>query len=142
MASGTLLLMAMAACSATDPVPSPRYDGRYAGTRQSDLTAACGVTQLQGTTTARVTDGRLALPLFSSKTQMTGDVGDDGRVRASGIWRNPTGGFPRMTVLNGQITGNTLDGTATDFRCHTELHLRMAEPSHARSGKRVRTKGP
>ena len=57
--------------------------------------------------------------LFGGKTQLTGTVGADGRVRASGIWANPTGGFPGMTVLNGQVTDGVLDGTATDFRCHT-----------------------
>ncbi len=124
-----MLVLAGAACSASDPVPSPIFDGQYAGTRRSDQTEACGVAKLEGTTTARIARGRLSMGLFGGKTQLTGTVGEDGRVRASGIWANPTGGFPGMTVLDGQISGKTLNGTATDFRCHTDIRLqRVASP--------------
>jgi hypothetical protein len=68
------------------------------------------------------------MALFNAKTQMTGTVGEDGRVRASGLWPNPTGGFPGMTVLDGQIAGDTLSGTATDFRCHTDIRLQRVAP--------------
>jgi hypothetical protein len=124
-----MLALGAAACSASDPVPSAIYDGQYAGTRRSDQTEACGVTRLQGTTYARITGGRLSMRLFTAKTQMTGTVGEDGRVRASGIWPNPTGGFPGMTVLNGQVADATLSGTATDFRCHTDIRLQRVAPS-------------
>lgn len=126
-----MLLLTEAACSASDPVPSPLFDGQYAGTRRSDQTEACGVAKLQGTTSARVTGGRLSMGLFGPNTSMTGAVGEDGRVRASGMWPNPTGGFPGMTVLNGQVAGDTLSGTATDFRCHTDIRLQRVSPPHA-----------
>jgi len=44
------LVLAVAACSTTNPTPSSRYDGHYAGTRQSDRTEVCGITRLHGTT--------------------------------------------------------------------------------------------
>lgn len=117
------LSLGLGACSASDPVPSPLYDGRYGGTRKSDAAEACGIVQLQGRTSARVSRGHLEMSLFGPKTPMTGTVGEDGRVRASGIWANPTGGFPGVTVLDGQVSGNRLEGTATDFRCHTDIDL-------------------
>jgi hypothetical protein len=127
-----ILLLGAAACSATDPTPSSLYDGQYAGTRQSDQAEACGIASLRGTTSARIAGGRLTMGLFSPKTRMTGTVGDDGTVRASGIWSNPTGGFPGMTLLNGKISGNELSGTATDFRCRTDVRLRRVEPPPGR----------
>lgn len=137
---GLLILLSVAACSATDPVPSPRYDGYYAGVRQSDRTDACGIDKLHGKTTARVTGGHLSLPLFSSRTEMTGTVGDDGSVRASGIWTNPTGGFPGMTVLNGMIKDREMKATASDFRCHTDIDLQKVVPAqrvpHGHAGSR------
>nr|WP_294509297.1 hypothetical protein [uncultured Rhodopila sp.] len=126
------IVLSAAACSATDPIPSGAFDGRYVGTRQSDQAEACGVVALKGSVSARVTDGHFFMALFSAKTQLTGTVGAGGRVRASGIWANPTGGFPGMTVLNGKIADDVLDGTATDFRCHTEVRLhRVASPPGA-----------
>jgi len=59
---------------------------------------------------------------------MAETVGEDGRVRASGIWSNPTGGFTGVTVLEGEIRDTVLDGTATDFRYHTDVHLRRVVP--------------
>jgi hypothetical protein len=126
--AGAVLLAALTACSATDPAPSPLFDGQYVGTRQSNLTEQCGITQLHGATSAHVKAGRIAMPLFSPNTRMTGTVGEDGRVRASGLWPNPTGGFPGMTVLNGTISQDTLTGTATDFRCNTDIHLHRIKP--------------
>lgn len=122
------LLLGPAACSASDPVPSPLYDGTYTGVRESDQAAQCGVAALHGSTTARVKSGHVSMGLFSPKTVLTGTVGEDGSVRASGIWANPTGGFPGMTVLTGRISGKQLDGTATDFRCHTDVKLRRVTP--------------
>ncbi|MDQ2761956.1 MAG: hypothetical protein M3Y22_00145 [Pseudomonadota bacterium] len=131
-------MIGLTACSATDPIPSPLHDGRYVGTRQSDLLEACGISQRQGTVLAHVASGHFAMSLFSPKTQMTGTVGENGRVRASGIWSNPMGGFPGVTVLDGKIRDNVLDGTATDFRCHTNVHLRHVVPlrNHA-SGQAI-----
>jgi len=131
-----VLALGLGACSATDPMPSPSYDGRYVGTRLSRPVEACGISQPQAATSARVAHGRLTLPLFGPKTELTGTVGDDGRVRASGIWPNPTRGFPGMTVLNGQITDNELDATASDFRCRTDLRLRKVVPSAAGARQR------
>jgi hypothetical protein len=127
-----MLLLTVAACSASDPVPSAIYDRQYVGTRRSDQAQACGIAKLQWTTSARVTGGRLSMGLFGARTSMIGTVGEDGRVRASGIWANPTGGFPGVTVLDGQIAGKTLTGTATDFRCHTEIRLQRLAPAKGR----------
>ncbi len=120
------LMLVVTACSATDPVPSPRFDGHYTGTRESDKAEACGVTATRGTTSASISGGHITMPLFGPKTPLTGSVGDDGTVRASGIWRNPTGGFPGETVLDARIRDDLLDGTATDFRCSTVVHLRRS----------------
>jgi hypothetical protein len=139
---GALLLLGVAACSATDPTPSPLFDGYYTGTRRSDRLDACGVTQTEGKTTARVTDGRIAIPLFTAKTQLSGTVGEDGTVRASGIWPNPTGGYPGVTVLNGTVRDKVLDGTASDFRCHTDIHLEKIAPAQGGAGGRSTTGKP
>jgi hypothetical protein len=138
LASGVGL--SIAACSTTDPTPSPRYDGQYAGTRQSDRTDVCGVSSLHGSTSARITHGHVAMDLFSPKTRMTGTVGEDGTVRASGLWSNPTGGFPGMTILNGKISDNELTGAATDFRCHTDVRLRRVAAPRGRSAAAGRTR--
>ena len=133
-----MLLLGLAGCSVTDPIPSVRHDGRYAGTRQSDRTEACGISRLQGTTSASVTGGRISMPLFNPRTLITGTVGENGHVRASGLWPNPTGGFAGMTVFNGQISDDVLEGTATDFRCHTNVHLQRATPLREHGGKMPR----
>jgi hypothetical protein len=129
-----MVVLAASACSAADPVPARAFDGRYAGTRQSDQAGVCGVAALKGPVSARVTDGHFSMALFSHGTQMTGTVGADGTVRASGIWANPTGGFPGMTILNGKIANEVLDGTATDFRCHTDVRLRRIVPPQEHPG--------
>jgi hypothetical protein len=116
-------LLTFAACSARDPDPSPLFDGRYVGTRRSNRLDACGLSSPEGTTSAQIAQGRLTMPLFGPGTQLSGTVGDDGRVRASGIWPNPMGGFPGVTVLNGSVRNEELAGTASDFRCHTDLQL-------------------
>lgn len=127
--TGVLLavaLSALAACAATDPDPSPRFDGRYVGTRISDSAKDCGIAEIRGSTSASVAHGHLTMPLFGSKTMLAGTVGDNGRVRASGIWPNPTGGYPGVTVLNGAVEDDWLNATASDFRCHTDVRLRKA----------------
>ena len=125
-----MVLLAFAACSARDPDPSPLFDGRYVGTRRSDRLDACGIDKPEGTTSAQVAQGHLTMLLFGPRTQLVGTVGDDGRVRASGIWPNPTGGFPGITVLEGSISNEELAGTASDFRCHTDLKLhKVARPA-------------
>jgi hypothetical protein len=123
-------VLALAACSATNPDPSPFYDGRYAGTRVSNDTEICGAQTLKGSATAQVTKGRLTMSLFGPKTELDGTVGDNGRVRASGIWRTATESFPQITVLNGSIRDDTLDGTASNYRCETSvrLHKTAIEP--------------
>jgi hypothetical protein len=134
------VVLGVAACSTTDPTPSSRYDGHYAGTRQSDRTEVCGVSRLHGTTAARITRGHVDMDLFSPKTRMTGTVGDDGTVRASGLWTNPTGGFPGMTILNGRISDDELTGTASDFRCHTDIRLHRVAPPRGRSAGAGKTR--
>jgi len=126
---GAVLLIGLAACSARDPDPSPHFDGRYVGERTTDQTEACGVARTHGTTSAVVARGHLTMPLFSPRTRLEGTVGADGTLRASGIWANPTGGFPGETVLNGRILDDVLEGTASDFRCHTDVHLRKVVPA-------------
>jgi hypothetical protein len=131
------LCLVVAACSAQDPDPSPVYDGRYVGTRHSDHLDECGISNPAGTTSALVAQGRLTMPLFGARTQLTGTVGDDGRVRASGIWPNPTHGFPGVTVLNGYIKDEALEGTASDFRCHTDVRLRkVVQPTQRPTARR------
>ncbi|PPQ27370.1 hypothetical protein [Rhodopila globiformis] len=134
--------LGVVACSTTDPTPSSRYDGRYAGTRLSDRSDVCGIPRLHGSTSARIIHGHVAMDLFSPKTRMTGTVGADGTVRASGLWRNPTGGFPGMTILTGKISDNELTGTASDFRCHTDVRLRRIVAPRGRSAAAGRTRHP
>ena len=80
--------------------------------------------------------------LFSARTRLSGTAGDDGRVRASGIWPNPTGGFPGETILDGRIGGNELTGMATDFRCHTDIKLRRLTPRRRSGREKPRTAEP
>lgn len=121
-----VLVLVLAACSASDPRPSRLFDGHYVGTRRSNQTEACGISNAGGTTSASVANGHLSIPLFGPRAQLVGTVGEDGRIRASGWWPNPTGGFPGMTVLNGFITGDKLEGHASDFRCETDVQLHKA----------------
>lgn len=113
-----------ACASTTNPTPSARYDGDYAGRRWSDKTVECGVTEQRGTTSAHISGGRLTLPLFGPRTRLEGSVGEDGALRASGLWANPKGGFPGMTILIGKVQEGVLQGIATDYRCHTEVDLK------------------
>lgn len=116
--------LALCGCSqVSNPEPSGLYDGRYVGTRQSNLTEACGITAMTGRTTADVAGGGLKMQLFNPGTKMTGTVGADGVLRASGLWQSPRS-FHNFTVLQGRITGGVLTGTASDSRCVTELALR------------------
>src|SRR4051812_19622385 len=107
----------VAACSAQNPEPSPLFDGTYRGTRHSDDLDACGISKAEGTTSARVTQGHLTMPLFGPQIVLDGSVGDDGRLRASGWGKPHANRFPRLMVMNGQIQDETLEGTATDFVC-------------------------
>lgn len=119
-----VVLPALCGCSGVaNPEPSGLYDGRYVGTRESNLLEACGITAARGRTAADVAGGRLKMQLFSPGTTMTGTVGADGSVRASGLWRSPRS-FHNFTVLQGRIAGGLLTGTATDSRCATEIALR------------------
>ncbi len=115
---------ALCGCSGTaNPEPSARYDGRYVGTRTSNLLEACGITAATGRTAADIAGGRLKMQLFNPGTAMTGTVGADGSLRASGLWRSPRS-FHNFTILQGKIAGGVLTGTATDSRCATEVALR------------------
>src|SRR4051812_18265548 len=113
--------MVASCATTTNPIPSPNFDGLYIGIRNSDHTQGCGISHLEDETSARIVNGQLVMDLFSTRTKITGTVGENGIVRGSGIWPNPTGGFPGITVLNGKIGNNTFEGTATDFRCYTSL---------------------
>ncbi len=115
--------LALCGCSQTsNPEPSGLYDGRYVGTRESNLTEACGITATTGRTTADVAGGNVRMQLFNPGTRMTGTVGADGGVRASGLWKSPHS-FHNFTILHGRIVGGLLTGTASDNRCITELAL-------------------
>ena len=123
-----LCLLALAGCSsASNPTPSAGFDGRYAGTRTSNLPDECGAGSARGRVAATVAGGRLALQLFGPGSRLSGTAGADGTLRASGLWRTP-GGFNNVTVLRGGIRDGVLTGTATDLRCVTELSLRRVAP--------------
>ncbi len=119
-----MVVLALCGCSATaNPEPSRLYDGRYVGTRESNLLEACGITAATGRTAADIAGGRLKMQLFNPGTTMTGTVGADGSLRASGLWKSPRS-FHNFTILQGKIAGGLLTGTATDSRCATEIALR------------------
>lgn len=134
------VVLGLAACSATDPTPSPFFDGRYVGTRVSNDAEICGTRSLKGTATAHVAQGHLTMSLFGPKTELDGTVGDNGRVRASGIWRTPTENFPQVTVLNGAIRDDVLDGSASNFRCETSFKLRKTAAMEPRRSTRASEK--
>ena len=121
LAAGVLALCGCAQVS--NPEPSGLYDGRYVGTRQSNLTEACGITATAGRTAADIAGGTLRMQLFNPGTRMTGTVGSDGALRASGLWKSPHG-FHNFTILQGRVGGGLLTGTASDSRCVTEITLR------------------
>jgi hypothetical protein len=117
-------VLALGGCAQTvNPEPSRLYDGRYVGTRESNLLEACGITAATGRTTADIASGTLKMQLFNPGTRMTGTVGADGRLRASGLWKSPHS-FHNFTILHGQVVGGMLTGTASDSRCTTELALK------------------
>ncbi len=116
--------LALGACSpTTNPEPSALFDGRYVGTRYSNLAEACGIAVTAGRTTADVAGGRLSMQLFDPGTKITGTVGSDGSLRASGIWKSPRS-FHNFTLLQGRIEEGLLTGTASDSRCYTDVALR------------------
>ena len=106
----------------SNPEPSRLHDGRYAGTRQSNLPEACGTPAARGRAVADVKGGNLSMELFNPGTRLTGTVGADGALRASGLWKSPRS-FHNFTVLQGSIRDGRLTGTASDSRCVTELAL-------------------
>lgn len=117
-------VLALCGCAqVSNPEPSGLHDGRYVGTRQSNLADACGITATTGRTTADVAGGNLTMQLFNPGTKMTGTVGADGVLRASGLWRSPRS-FANFTILHGKIADGLLTGTASDSRCVTELALK------------------
>lgn len=120
------VLLNLSACSATsNPEPSPVFDGRYTGARESNLPEACGISAASGRTSATVSGGKVRMQLFDASTRLDGTVGEDGTVRASGLWKTP-GSFHNFTVLQGRIADGKLTGTATDRRCVTHVTLTRA----------------
>ena len=119
-----MALPVLCGCSGVaNPEPSTLHDGRYVGTRESNFLEACGITVATGRTAAEIAGGRLRMQLFNPGTVMTGTVGADGSLRASGLWKSPRS-FHNFTILQGKIAGGLLTGTATDSRCATEIALR------------------
>lgn len=117
-------VLALCGCTqVSNPEPSGLNDGRYVGTRQSNLTEACGITATAGRTAADIAGGTLRMQLFNPGTRMTGTVGSDGVLRTSGLWSSPRS-FHNFTILQGQVGGGLLTGTASDSRCVTEITLR------------------
>jgi len=117
------------------------YDGRYSGSHHSNDLIGCGIQTPSSTTSALIAQGRIVLNHFGPNTKMEGTVGDDGWVRASGLWLAPHS-FPAMTLLHGQITGTTLMGTASNARCVTKIsldRLAPARPGHVLSPSAART---
>ena len=132
--SAAAALFLLAACSTvTEPVPVATYDGRYAGGRHSNDPMACGIDAATGRSSASVIRGQVRIDLFDARTRLDGTVGEDGTLRASGFWPAPHS-FAAITLLKGRIDGDTLSGTASNFRCTTEIRL-------ARQG-RSRRPGP
>lgn len=141
----SLLLAGLGACASVgNPAPVSAYDGLYVGTRLSNDPLACGIEAAGGKAAALVSGGQLSLNLFNAGTKMAGTVGEDGTLRASGLWRAPRS-FIITTVLTGHISGSVLSGTATDHRCMTELNLTrqssgggrvVSSPPPARAAKR------
>jgi len=120
----SLGLLALCGCShVSNPEPSGLYDGRYVGTRESNLLEACGITSATGRTAADIAGGTLKMQLFNPGTKVTGTVGADGVLRASGLWKSPHS-FHNFTVVQGRVADGMLTGTASDSRCVTELALR------------------
>jgi hypothetical protein len=116
--------LVLCGCAQTaNPDPSPSFDGRYVGTRSSNLTDACGITAATGRTQADVLRGKLTMLLFNPGTKMTGTVGEDGNLRASGLWKSPHG-FHNFTLMRGQIVDGLLSGVASDSRCVTDIELK------------------
>ena len=119
-----LVMPALCGCSGvSNPEPSRLYDGRYVGTRESNLLDACGITAATGRTAADIAGGTLRMQLFNPGTKLAGTVGADGTLRASGLWQSPHG-FHNFTILRGKVAGGLLTGTASDNRCSTEIALR------------------
>ena len=117
-------VVALCGCAQTsNPEPSGSYDGRYVGTRESNLLEACGITAVTGKTAADIAGGSMKMRLFNPGTRMTGTVGADGTVRASGLWKSPHS-FHNFTILHGKVAGGVLTGTASDSRCTTEIALK------------------
>jgi hypothetical protein len=133
-------LSGLAACSATrEPVPSSLFDGRYLGTRHAAPLESCATLKPDGTTSAEISKGEVTIPLFGPQSRLRGTVGADGRVHASGMWSRSQRYFPRMTVLNGQISDGILTGNATDMQCVTELQLhKIVAPPKQSSIRRKR----
>lgn len=129
--AATLALLALAGCaSVAEPTPVATYDGRYIGTRDANRPDACGVAPVHGPVSAVVRRGRLRMQLFGPGTVLEGSVGEDGRLRASGMW-SAGRDFPTMTVLRGVIEHGRLTGEATDWRCVTRVALRRNGPRRA-----------
>ena len=121
LAAGVLALCGCAQVSSSGP--SGLYDGRYVGTRQSNLAEARGITATAGRTAADIAGGTLRMQLFSPGARMTGTVGADGVLRASRLWKSPRS-LHNFTILQGKVGGGLLTGTASDSRCVTEIALR------------------
>ncbi len=120
-----LLLAAVSGCaSASNPVPSPAFDGRYVGRRDSHPADGCAA---PGRAVAVVRHGTLTMKLFGPHSVLDGSVGADGTLRASGIWSAGMS-LPIVTVLRGRIVGGELTGSATDLHCTTDIVLHRTPP--------------
>jgi hypothetical protein len=84
---------------------------------------ACGISTAAGKTEASIAGGTLKMQLFNRDTKMTGTVGADGALRASGLWKSPHS-FHNFTILQGKVADGRLTGIASDSRCVTEIALR------------------
>lgn len=130
-----LLLLGLGACSSvSNPTPVASYDGLYAGSRRSNDPGACGIEAPAGRTSATISKGKIKLDLFSPATKMDGTVGEDGTVRASGLWLAPHS-FIAITVLKGRIAANTLTGTASNSRCITDVSLQQVPARRTRPSR-------
>lgn len=134
--SALLLAGSLGACSSvSNPTPVSTYDGLYVGSRRSNDAGACGTDAQAGQTSATISKGKVKINLFSPATKMDGTVGEDGTVRASGLWLAPHS-FMAMTVLKGRIAESTLTGIASNSRCITDISL--SQQSAPRRGRPAR----
>jgi hypothetical protein len=147
-----ILILLASGCSPVQPIASPKFDGHYVGTRHSNSSEECGISDPQGKTSATIKSGEMTLPLFGPKSVLEGTVGSDGSILAWGMWQSQeTSHFPGMTTFTGQVLGKDLEGKASNFKCETIVRLHKVQnalplpvpptpPAHKQSKPKIKPK--